>query len=823
MLSALPTPDPMTEFKYALRRLLQQPGFALTALLTLGLCLGANLTVFAVIDAVLLQPLPYANSDRLVAIYHGYPNAGLERANPSIRNYFNRRESIAAFESVAAIKAGSEVVDSPAGSERREVMRVTPEFFATLGRSPVLGRSFVDQDMDQGVQPTVVISDHYWHQKFAAMPDVLGQSIDIGGRRHLVIGVLPPGFRYLSSAAEIFLPLVSTAEQRGLNALYSDEAQMIALLKSGVSAEQAEAQIRFDDALQSRDYPWIAEVTAAGYHATVAGLHADHVASIRPTLLLLQIGALGLLLIGSVNLLNLVMIRATTRYRDIGVRRALGAAGSHLLRQILSESLLLCAGAALIGLLLGAGGLGLLAWMGATQLPLVADIAINARVVAAALMAAVMICVLISVPVVWFNLRPRLAGMLKSESRGGSADRVTQRWRQAFIVTQIALAFVLLSSAGLLGLSLQRAMNTSPGFQADHLLTARLTLPQSGNGEVTQRTRNAQRTLQELAHLPGVRRVALSTNLPVNGKHSYNDTNAMTIPGYQPPAGISPRLHYRYGVYGDYFQAMGIELLEGRVLDADDTDSSRRVVVVDADFAQTYWPDGRAVGQRLFEGPDARADEEAFTVVGVVAPVRQTELTDGSGNGTVYFPYRYLAHSDLYLVARTAQDPQALVPGLRETLLQIEPRLVLDRVQTMDARIADTLAVRKSPALLASLFSAAALLLAGLGTFGVLSYAVAQQQREIAVRLALGARSRQIRRQFLAQGLRLLAAGSAFGLVGAWLAASAMQNLLYGVSGMGSSNLLLTALILGMVTLGACLLPALRAARISPTTVLAGQ
>jgi predicted permease len=813
----------MTEILLAFRRLRQQPGFALAAVLMLGLCLGANLTVFAVVDSALLQPLPFAGGERLVTIYNSYPKAGLDRANASIRNYFTRRENIAAFESVSEIQPGSEVVGVGAEHERHDVLRVTPEFFATLGSAPVLGRSFLDQEMTPQADASVVISDRYWRQHLAADPAVLGRDIEIGGQRKAVVGVLPPGFHYLSSAAQLYLPLVSNAEQRSLNALHSEEAQMIARLKPGVSIAQAQAQVEADNALQSRGYPWAAEVAAAGFQVKVVDLHADQVASIRPILLLLQTGALGLLVIGAVNLLNLLLVRATARNKEMGVRRALGAAGRQLLQQVLTESLVLCLLGAALGLAVAAAGISLLDWLGASQLPLVAGVKINARLIGAALSGALLISLLIALPIAWFTLRQSLATTLKSESRGGSADVATQRWRHAFIVVQIALAFVLLSSAGLLGLSLQRAMASAPGFRAEQLLTARLSLPQANYGDADARTRFAMRALEQLAHQAGVVTTALSTNLPVMGRDSFNDSNAMTIPGYQPPAGVSPRLHYRYGVFGDYFQALGISLQAGRFLNSDDSAGDQRVCVVDEDFAHYYWPAGQAIGQRVFEGPDARADDQAFTVVGVVGAVRQKELTDTHGNGAIYFPYRHLANSAVYLITRSAQAPETMAPVLRTALREIDPQLALDQVKSMDSRIADTLLTRRSPALMASLFSALALVLAGLGSFAVLSYAVAQQRREIAVRMALGARAAQIQRHFLGLGLRLLLFGAALGVLGAWLAGTAMQSVLFAVPSLEPVSLLATAAVLGVVTLAACLVPALRAAQISPLAVLADQ
>lgn len=814
----------MQALPQTLRRLARQPGFVATALLILAVCVGANLLIFAVLHAVLLRPLPFADADRLVTVFNSYPKAGLERNAASVRDYFSRRNGgLAAFESVAAFRYSSETLGEPGRMARRPTLRITPEFFDVLGVGLALGRGFSEAEMNPGAEPTVIVSDRYWREHLGGTASALGRSVEISGQRATVVGVLPPGFRFLSSTADLYLPLVSTAEHRALNALHGVHADMLARLRHDVSLEQALAQLEAHQAADAVGYPWAREVSEAGFFMTIAPLQADHVAHLRPVLLLLQAGALGLLLIGGVNLLNLLLVRASADSKALGVRRALGARGGDLLRLVMLETGLLCFGGTALGLLLAGLGLQWLGSLEAAALPLSAPLGLGSEIVLGSLGLAIVLSLALALPVAWLNQRRSVGGALQSQSRGASADRLTQRVRQGFTIAQIALAFVLLAGASALGLGLQAALKTDPGFRAESALTAQLDLPAARYADAQARLNFAERALERLAAVPGVSAVGFSTNVPVRGRRSDNDVQAMHVPGYVPQPGVSPLLHYRYGIAGDYFESLQIPLQQGRTLSPSEVREGARVAVVDADFARFYWPDGNALGQRVFDGPDPRAADQAFTVVGVVAPVKQTELGQRSGNGAIYLPYAHLPHAEVFLTVATAQDTAAALPSVRAALAELDPQLALDQIRPMQARIDDTLVARRTPAVLAGGFAAAALLLAGIGSFGVLSFSVALRRREIGMRMALGAQPLQILRSFLALGLVLLIAGAALGGLASWLFASAVEHLLTDLPDVGVSALLLSASVLGAVTLLACALPAWRAARISPLSALSAD
>jgi predicted permease len=376
---------------------------------------------------------------------------------------------------------------------------------------------------------------------------------------------------------------------------------------------------------------------------------------------------------------------------------------------------------------------------------------------------------------------------------------------------------MLLAGAGLLGLSLQRAMAISPGFQSDHILTGQILLPWATYSEGARLT-FVESLIDKTRRLPGVLSAGVVNNVPFSG---HSGKSAATVEGYAPRPGESARGHYAYGVGGDYFRAMGFSLREGRFLTADDSRRSQRVCVVDEDFARYYWPQGSAVGQRLWDGSEARKDSEAFTVVGVVGAAKQAGLTEDQAQGAIYYPYAFRIGDSFFVAVRTSFPPESLALALQKTVRQIDPDIPVDNVRSMETRITDSLVARRSPALLASLFSGIALLLTAIGTYGVLSYAVAQRRREIGVRMALGAQPSQIRTQFLSLSLRLLACGTFFGVIGAWQAGRAMRTVLFHVPPLSLTILAGAASVMGVVCLAACLLPSQRAARISPVETLA--
>jgi predicted permease len=807
----------MNDFRYAFRQLRKSPGFTVTAVATVAICLGANLTIFAVVDSILRRPLPFPNADRLVTIFNTYPKAGVQNDGASLTNYYERRGKIPAFESLSLYMERAETVGESGSMRQEQIVRVSPEFFTTLGVSPAMGRNFTEEET-AGQKNVIILSDAFWRQRFDSDPNVLGRDTVINGIPRKIVGVLPPGFRFLSSEARVFLPIKSDVEQRGAKARHSGggATRMIARLRPGATIAEAQAQIDAHNTEVEKDNPEAQMMREAGFRSLVVSLHADHVRSIRPTLLLMQAGVFFLLLIGAVNLMNLLLIRASDRAKEMAIRQSMGASWWHIVRQAVAETVLLTTTGGLLGVIVGAWGTQLLQFLGATHLPLGAQIVFDGRFALLGLAGAILLGIALGAPVAWFNLHRHLANALQSESRTGTINRATLRLRHGFIIAQIALAFVLLAGAALLGLSLRKAMAVSPGFRAEHVLTGECSLSWDLQLKAVSMI---DRLLDSIQRQPGIIAAGTITNIPLSGD---NGKTAAAPQGFVPPSGESTHGHYSYGVSGDYFSALGIPLREGRFLNSADSHRAERVCVVDEEFARRYWPRGGALGQRISQGNETE-DAKSFTIVGVVGAVKQAGLTEAEGQGAVYLPFSYRDNNSIFVVVRTSQQPEAFAETLRKLVRAAHPELAIDNIRSMETRISDSLATRRSPALLAGIFAGVALLLAAIGTYGVLSYAVAQRRREIGIRMALGAQKRQIGAQFLSLGLRLIAAGITIGVFGAWAAARAMQSVLFGVSTLPVVAVLVTAIVMITVSLVACLIPARRASSVDPVIALRSE
>jgi predicted permease len=805
-----------SDLRIAIRRLLKTPGFSATALATLALCVGANLAIYAVVDAILLHSLPFAGADRLVVVYNSYPGAGVDRAGASIPNYYDRRGTIKAFSSLAIDGDGSQLVGGSEAPTRVAMARVSPEFFSTLGVPLAMGRGFTDDQLSYGTDEVAILTDGYWRSHFSADPQVVGRTFISDGITIKVIGVLPRGFHFLSSKAEFYRPSSHDPSDRKPTNRHSNNWEMIARLAPGVSIAQAQAQMDAFNVEQAGTDPFAQIIKGAGFHTIVAGLRADHVRAVKPTLVLLQFGGLFLLMIGGVNLANLLLIRASSRSKEVAVRQALGASGARIARDVLSETLLLALGGGLLGILLGGFGIRLFGTLGINQLPLGAFVTMDVRVAAVALAGSVVVGVLLAVPVIWFNGRMKLAQGLHSEGRSGTAGRAAQRLRHGFIVIQIALAFVLLSGSGLLGLSLKRVLASPVGFNPDFVLTGRIGLPWKNYKDDASKLAFVERLVPAIRALPGVSKVAIDSDLPFSGP--VNDS-AIVVEGYTPRPGESLRAHYVQSVTADYWSLMGIPLMRGRVLE--DSDNHRKPIscVVDRAFADRYWPGTSPLGHRIEVG--ATLDRNtAMVVVGEVATAKQMELSEKTEHGTVYVPFDKFDPPGFFVLVRTGLPLASIGPMLQKEVLSLDPQLPVDDLRMMQTRIDDSLIGRRSPAILAGIFAAVALLLAGVGTYGVLAYAVSQRRREIGVRMALGALPQQVLAQFLGSGAVLLGIGVAIGLAGAWATGRAMREMLYQVGAFPVTVLAATTTVMALVVFLSVYLPSRRAARINPVDAL---
>jgi predicted permease len=813
--------DLLEQVRHALRRLCKTPGFTITALATFAICLGANLAIFAVVDAILVRPLPVAEAGRLVTVFDCYPRAGMERADiASIASCYDRRGAIPAFASLSMCRDLNVVIGAAGAQTCVAIGKITPEFFTTLGVPLAKGRAFTEEEMTLGADTVAVLTDGFWRDYFAAAPDVVGQTFFNDGVTTTVVGVLPPGFHFLSNGAQFYRPMSHRPEALSPWARHNaNGGLMIARLAPGATLADAQAQMDAFNVRQLTDDPLAKDMKDAGYRTVVLPLRADYVRSVRPMLVLLQIGVLFLLNIGALNLVNLLLIRAYRRRKEIAVRQALGAGRGHLVLDALVETTLLALGGGFLGLLLGAAGIHCLNTLGTDRLPLGTSIVFDGRVAVAALVVAIVFGALLAVPIIGIYLRTRIASGLQSESLAGTAGRGAQNLRQGLIVAQVAFAFVLLAGAGLLGVSLKRVLEAPVGFNARGVLTGRITLPEKRYPDDAAQLEFVERLLSVLRATPGVEGAAINTALPFAG---FIPQGVVSIEGGAPMSGGSLMLHNISGATSGYWRLMGIPLLQGRLLE--DADNHRKVIVcvVDRAFADHYWPGENPLGHRLAFGPSF-SEDGAITVVGVVASVKQHELTENPGQSPVYVPFSYAAIKSFSVVLRSGLPESIMASVLQKAVHRLDPGQPVEDIQSMQTRIDDTLVARRSPAIVAGLFAAIALLLAAIGIYGVLSYAVAQRRREIAVRIALGAQAAQIGRQFLRAGLRLIVAGSFLGFLGAWAAGRGMQSLLFGIPAHHPGTLAGAALIVVTVASAASFFPVRRATKIDPLIALRAE
>jgi len=803
------------DLRYGLRALAKRPGFTTVAVVTLALGIGANTAIFSVVNAVLLRPLPYREADRLVVALHG----GNNPVSPI--DFAEWRGQNTVFEQMAAAEFWSPNLTGRDQPEQLWAVRATDNLFAMLGVEPALGRAFQTGDDQPGAAPVVVLSQRLWQRRFGGDPGVVGQTLVLDGRAHTVVGVMPRGFEFplfWATKAEMWAPL-PLGERAGSRA---QSLRVFASLKPGVTRERAQVEM---DAIARRlalEHP----ETNAKLDAVVTPLHQKVVGNVRPTLLVL-LGAVGfVLLIGCANVANLLLARANARHREMALRLALGATRGRLVRQLLTESLLLAALGAVAGLLLAFWVVGLfVSGVPEDALPRQQAVGIDSAALA-------FTALLSLVTAAFFGLAPALQASradvneaLKEGGRqasgGGARGR---RLRRLLIVAEVALAMVLLAGAGLMLKSFVGLRALEPGFDQTNLLTMTVSVAGTRHAPAPLRAAFFDEAVERVRALPGVESASAVNHLPLAGDiwgFSFN------IEGHAAPApGERPTAAYRVA-RPDYFRTMRIPILEGRSFDERDNEQAPGVLVINETMARRYWPGEDALGKRIKLGP---ADAEApwLTVVGVVNDVKQQEWAEGAG-AEMYLPHaqspNYLQnpsprYSYLTLVVRTSSDPERLAAAVRGAVWAIEPNAPVSSVATMDEVIAGQTWQARLSVLLLGGFALAALLLAAVGIYGVLAYSVAQRTHEIGVRMALGARPRDILRMVVGQGMAMALAGIAAGLAGAFALTRLMSRVLFGVSAFDPPTFAAVALLLALVALLACYLPARRATKVDPMVAL---
>jgi putative ABC transport system permease protein len=812
----------LKDIQFALRQLLNQPAFTTIAIVTVALAIGANTAVLSLVNALLIRPLPYKAPNQLVLLWERFPPQGLERIPVSAPEYLDYEKQLTSFEKIGAFNYAAYNLTTGDVPERVAGAVVSPGVFPLLGVEPIKGRFFTKDEGAEGRDDVVVISARLWQRRFNSNPTIVGNKISLNGRPHTVVGIMPQQFDFplplfnvqgarFASRADIWKPVAFTTDE--LAARYSRSYSVIGRLRPAVSVAQAQAEIDTVTAnfrkTNPKNYP--PEITAFG--AKLYPLQDQVVGTMRTGLWIL-VGAVTLvLLIACANLTTMLLARAASREREMAIRVALGAGLKRMLRQLLTESVVLSTLGGIAGVILAIGALDVLRVVGAQTVPRLREVDLDLNVLGMTFVIAVATGILFGLMPALVSAKPELTEALKQGGRGSTGSAHRNRLRNSLIVAETVLALVLLTGAGLLVKSFIQLQNVSPGFNPHNVLTAEISLPvekyRSGL-PVVNFYEEAERRLKSIA---GVQHAAFTVMLPLSGS---NTDSSFIIEGQDPKAtGAFPDEEIR-AVTPDYFRVLQTPLLKGRFFTKADTADSPPVVIVNQAFVKKYFRDGEALGKRI-----SRDDEKPkwATIVGVVADIKHSGL-DVPAQPEYYLPHTQGQDREMVLAVRAEQDARTLATTVRDELRNIDPDIPLANVRTLDAVVADSIAPRRLSVVLLSAFSGIALLLASVGMYGVISFLVVQRTHEIGVRMALGAQRSDVVRMVIGHAGKLLLIGAAIGFPLAFFSNSALRTMLYNVSPLDVSIFLGVTVVLAAVGLLASYLPALRATRADPMIVL---
>ncbi|HWP42364.1 MAG TPA: ABC transporter permease, partial [Blastocatellia bacterium] len=795
---------------YALRNLRKSPGYAAVTVLTLALGIGANTAIFSVVNTLLLSPLRFKDPDRLVMVWEKNIPRNRERNVVSPANFLDWNSQNQVFEQMAALSDIQVNLTNAGEPEELEAQIVTASFFPLLGVQPVHGRAFLDSEDVPNAERVTIISNRLWQGRFGADPQLLGKTITLNGRNYTVVGIMPPGFYFLNNETDVWVPMALNTgiDYREVTGRY---LRAVARLKPGVTLSQAQAEMTLIASRLEQSY----REFNAGWSANVFPLQQEVVGDIRPALLVL-LGAVGfVLLIACANVANLLLARAATRQKEFALRAALGASRGRLVRQLLNESLLL-------GVLGGAAGLALAYWaiellmkFNPGNIPRLDEVSLDGRVLAFTLGVSVLTGLIFGAVPALQASRPDLNESLKEGGRGTAGGAGHRRLRSIFVVSEVALALVLLVGAGLMIKSFIRLQQVDLGYNPENVLTARVLLPGSKYGDNPKRAAFFKQATERIANIPGVQAAGAISWLPLVGLGSATTFWVDGRP--EPPPGEKPATDVRVITPG-YFAAMGIPLIKGRIFDERDTAESPRVLIINETMAREFFPGEDPIGKRLIISWDR--PELPDEIIGVVGDAKLVSVS-GEARPAIYWPHaRQASYSLMTFVVRTAGDPLAMAGSLVREIRAIDPEQAVASIQTMEDVVSASIARPRFNMLLLGLFASVAMVLAAVGIYGVMAYSVSQRTHEIGIRMAMGAQRADVLRLIVGQGMALTLAGIGIGLAGAFFLTELMSSLLFGVEATDPLTFTIISLLLACVAFAACYIPARRATKLDPMVAL---
>ncbi len=805
----------MQDLRYAFRRLRKSPGFTTVVILTLALGIGANTAIFSVINTVLLRPLPYKNPAELATVFHFYSNLNNLEAPVSAPGFRDYRDRSGLFTTAAVQTGWAPTLTGLGDPERLNGQRVSGDWFTTLGVPTLIGRPLRRDEDEVGKEKVVVLSYGLWHRLYGGDSSVVrGKTITLNGEAHEIVGVMPRDFRdFWNRNAEIWTPLALPESQFSDNRRTNEFLNFTGRLKPGMTADAAAPILtKFADQLR-RDFP---NNYGTSWTLKPRSLNEQAVGRVRSMLFVL-VGAVGfVLLIACANVANLMLVRAASRQKEVVIRTALGAQRGQLIRQLLTESVVLALVGGILGLGLAYAGVKALVAISPTSLPRSDEIGIDPLVMLFTLAVSVITGLLFGLVPALQSAKTNLQEVLKEGGRGTSAGRGANNVRKTLVVTQVALALSLLVGAGLLIRSFSRLADVDTGFKPEKLLTFNIALPVARYATDTTFRTFWDQTLPRIAAVPGVLAVGTTSTAPFSGGWS---TGSFSVEGYQPPPN-------QPGPWGDqrivspgFFDAIGARLIKGRTFDATDIAGGVRTTVVDEEFVKRFWPKEDPIGKRITFNNLTDTNITWINVIGVVAHTKH-EALDAQPRIQMYLPYQQFSGRQATVLVRTAGEPMAMTNAVRSAIQEVDRDMPLARVQSMETMINNSTAQRRLYTTFLIAFSIVAMVLASIGIYGVMSYTVAQRSQELGIRMALGAARNKVLGLVMWQGMALAVLGVAIGILGALFLSGTIRTMLYEIDPRDPPTFGIVALILTLVALVATLVPALRATRVDPVTAL---